>query len=72
MLERDFLFFFVTPIGLYIVGSLLLCYRLQRQRSLRIGQALLLGGVLVIGFCILVAIVGFFFMAYHPMDPPGS
>lgn len=72
MLGRDFLLFFVTPVGLYIVASLLLCYRLQRRLSLSVWQALLLGGVLLIGFCVLVAIVGFFFMAYHPMDPPGS
>lgn len=71
MLERDFLFFLVTPIGLYSVASLVLCYRLYRHSSWTIGSILLLGLTLLIGLVMLVALLGFFFMAYYPMDPPG-
>jgi len=72
MLERDFLFFFVTPLGLYVVASLVLCYRLHRRTSWTIGSALLLGLALLVGFAMLVTILGVLFMFYHPMDPPGT
>ena len=70
MAERDVFLFLLTPIGLYFGAGALLCYRLKRASTLTIGQWLLLGTALLVGFGTVVALVGFYFMVTHPMDPP--
>jgi len=71
-LQASFLLYVVVPILGYLTLSVLLGHRLRQSQRWTTWGLVGVGIALLLGLVLLSAAVLFLFLAYHPMDPPGT